>query len=409
MHEVGMGSRGKRVVIVSMDQLPGRSHVGSGAGVRAWGLGQGLIGRGFSVEFLVPEKKDGASPAAEEYRSYSRKNLESELRSLSPDVAVFQNWGNLAHIRKLDIPMVIDFHGPSIIEMEIMKNPLLWLFKRLKLESIAKADYFTCAGEYQKNYFFAWLVLAGVRVERDPIGVVHVGMPPEMPVWTPSEEITLVHGGHFVPWVDTSDALHDAVGFLEQQGKGRLKVFGGVHPLIQFSDARIDGILDRLGNSPAVDFPGLVPADEVNEHYRRCHVAIDLQKKNPERCLAFTTRTVHYLWCGLPVIYSNYAQLTPYIEKYEAGWILDPEDRAGFRRLLKEIYACPEEIHRRSRNAQRLVAEHLTWDRVIGDLASFCDSPVTREKIASPVTSLGAAKYLQETLWKVKSRIPFTG
>ena len=67
---------------------------------------------------------------------------------------------------------------------------------------------------------------------------------------------------------------------------------------------------------------------------RRAHVAMDLMRRNPERELAFASRTVHYLWCGLPVIHSRILEVAALIEEYEAGWMVDPEDAAGIRAMV---------------------------------------------------------------------------
>ncbi len=398
-----------RVVVVSMDHLPGSSYMGSGAGVRAWGLGKGLEARGHSVTFLVPEKPNAPHVDGESVRVYTLRNLDLVLRSCSADVIVFQGWGRLPYVGKLDVPVVIDFHGPSVIEMDIMRNPLLWLFKRVKLESIARADYFICAGEAQKNYFLAWLLLAGVDMRTDPIGVVPLSMPPEMPVWDPYDEITFVQGGHFVPWVDTSKALLACVAFLERRGRGRLKIFGGKNPGIPFPDDSVDRLLERLRASSVVDYSGMIPADEVTEYYRHCHVAIDLQKKNPERRLAFTTRTVHYLWCGLPVIYNNYAELSRYIETYDAGWTLDPDDTERLYSIFDEICSSQELVRTKSRNAQRLVAEKLTWYKAIEDLEVFCREPFIRDKKGRPVTKIGTSRNVQEALWRLRAKARLAG
>jgi len=73
---------------------------------------------------------------------------------------------------------------------------------------------------------------------------------------------------------------------------------------------------------------------------------------------------VEYLWCGLPVIYNNYAEITDYIREYNAGWIVDPQDREAIATVL-EIFEHPEQVAERSQNAQRLVRERLTWDKTI--------------------------------------------
>jgi hypothetical protein len=105
-------------------------------------------------------------------------------------------------------------------------------------------------------------------------------------------------------------------------------------------------------------------------------------QRNAERELAFTTRTVEYLWCGLPVIYNNYAELADYIRSYDAGWALDPQDQNALWHVFEEILSSPELLEERSSNAQRLVRDYLTWDRTIEPLDTFCRNPFKSHKKA---------------------------
>ena len=112
-------------------------------------------------------------------------------------------------------------------------------------------------------------------------------------------------------------------------------------------------------------------------------------KRNAERELAFTTRTVVYLWCGLPVIYNDYSELSDYIREYNAGWTVDPEDRDAIRAVLKDIFEHPEQIRERSRNAQRLVQERLNWDLTIDPLCRFvCCADLRKSARRSPYKGL---------------------
>jgi hypothetical protein len=117
------------------------------------------------------------------------------------------------------------------------------------------------------------------------------------------------------------------------------------------------------------------------EEYRKCSVAFDLMSTNFERELAFSTRTVEYLWAGLPVIHSCHSELGDYIRDYDAGWVLDPEDFDRLREVIDEIYSGQAEVHRKGLNAGKLVRENFTWDKTIKPLAEFCDNPVTRRKV----------------------------
>jgi hypothetical protein len=138
---------------------------------------------------------------------------------------------------------------------------------------------------------------------------------------------------------------------------------------------------------------------------------MDVMQRNPERELAFTTRTVEYMWCGLPVIHHDYDELSDLIREYEAGWTVDPADRAALDRVVAEILAKPAEAARRGRNAQRLVRERLTWDRTAESLDYFVRHPRLRQNAdrqPAPIPagsagtfSLGTLRYLLRAAWGV--------
>jgi glycosyltransferase involved in cell wall biosynthesis len=211
--------------------------------------------------------------------------------------------------------------------------------------------------------------------------VIPVSLSPELPEHRPAGETTFVYGGVFLPWQDPARALTTLVETLEAHGQGRLHLFGGGHPIFhEVGGGEFPRLQARLERSPRVAFQPFIPHDELLRHYARAHVAIDLMARNPERELAFTTRTVEYLWCGLPVIYNNYSELSDYIRDYEAGWTLDPEDTDGLRAVIETILREPRVVEARSRNAQRLVRERLTWDRTIEPLDRFVRRPRLRAK-----------------------------
>jgi hypothetical protein len=132
----------------------------------------------------------------------------------------------------------------------------------------------------------------------------------------------------------------------------------------------------------------MIPRNELIRIYCQSHIAIDLMQRNAERELAFTTRTVEYLWCGLPVIYNDYAELSEYIAQYQAGWCLDPADPNALRAVIEHIFDNPDDVAERGRNAQRLVRECLTWDRSIDPLDQFCRNPRRRVKSQKPFTTV---------------------
>ena len=113
-------------------------------------------------------------------------------------------------------------------------------------------------------------------------------------------------------------------------------------------------------------------------------MALEAMLYNLERELAFTTRTIEYLWCGLPVLYNDYGEVSEHIREYDAGWTVDPESDEQLAAALEEIFCEPEAVRRKSQNAQRLVRERFTWDRTIEPLLDFLRHP-SRAPAVEPV------------------------
>jgi len=374
----------KRILVISGDILPYPGFPTTGAGLRAWGIGKGLESRGHNVILAMPRSSVPNVQNIPKDRLpllYTEENLESFIRDHSPDVVILQHWHLTTHLKTpLEIPLVIDFHGPLLLETQFQENPALEELKWEKILAIHKADFFTCSGERQKYYFQPWLMLAGFDLRQQIIEVIPVSLSPELPRHKSQGEPVFVYGGIFLPWQDPVLGLTTLVECLESKQKGILKFFGGKHPVVGTPIGGFEKLKNQLEQSPRVHIQPMIPRDQLIQEYCHSHVAIDVMQHNAERELAFTTRTVEYLWCGLPVIYNNYSELSEYIQTYNAGWVVDPTDREAIREVIEEILDNPKCLDERSRNAQRLVQEQLTWDKSIEPLDDFCLNPIKRKK-----------------------------
>src|SRR3990172_6428226 len=216
---------------------------------------------------------------------------------------------------------------------------------------------------------------SGFRFDDDRIASVPVSLSPALPTHEFSDETTFVYGGVFLPWQEPRVGLEEVMAQLRQRGQGRLRFYGGKHPVYPVDTGLFETLRSELEAHPHVSVRPMVAHDDLIEAYRHAHAAIDLMARNPERELAFTTRTVEYLWCGLPVIYNDYAELARYIREYDAGWTIDPLDAGALRDVVASIMDNPAGVERKSRNAQALVREQLAWDRTIDPLDAFCRRP----------------------------------
>jgi len=372
-----------RVLLLTTEPLPFPGLIATGAGLRAWGLARGLEAAGLSVEIAMPDDHlAGVEPrrrAELEAHTFSRARVTEFVRARAPDVLVMQHWGMLRELGHVDAPLAVDLAGPHLLERRFWGSRTPEGNRLEKIEALRRADFVTCSGRSQRLYFLPYLDMAGFDVtDPDLCPVIPFSADPTLPEPGERDPATFVYGGMFLPWQDPSRALAALLDTLEAQGRGRLLFIGGPHPTVDVSGGRFDRLVERLGAHRAVEMRGLMAFDRLVVEYTRAGVALDVMERNAERELAFPTRTVIYLWCGLPVIHSDYTDLAPLIESYDAGWTLDPADTDGLRRIVETILREPGVVAEKSARARRLVAERLTWEKTIGPLAAWCRAPKVR-------------------------------
>jgi N-acetylglucosaminyl-diphospho-decaprenol L-rhamnosyltransferase len=378
-----------RVLVFSPDLLPLDGLPAVGSGLRAWGLGQGLRARGHDVVFSIPGfaldvmgARNQIPPEVESlaWRSFAMHEI---VARLEPDLVLVSSWAimdNLSQDPRRAVPVVLDQHGPHMFERHFQRVGNERSNRAQKLQAMAAADYFASAGERQHSYFQDWLREAGWtpqdRAERS--FAIRFSVGPDLPKKTPSDELTFVYGGFWLPWQDPTNGLTALVEQLDRRGHGELHLFGGQHPWVKLRTGVFVQLVKRLERSRHVVHVGQLNHAELIRRYVCAHVAIDLMAHNSERELAFTSRTVEYLWCGLPVIYNHYSELSDLIRDYDAGWVVDPDNLGAIHLVLEEIFDHPDVVLQKGANAQRLVRDLLTWDTTIEPLDHVAESPSPR-------------------------------
>jgi glycosyltransferase involved in cell wall biosynthesis len=372
---------GRKVLMVSGDILPFCDRPVGGAGLRTWGMGEGLRHYGHKVIYALPEKARAMANKCgfSHYIFYDPFNFNACIKATCPEVIVFQNWTQVLLARHFNGPVAVDFHGPTMLEVQYQSGDHS-LRKRIKLDAVRRADFFTCAGEYQRHYFWGWLMMAGIKIDMGSIAVIPVPVSPDLPPAEKGDEVVFVYGGTFLPWQNPETVISVLIKILGDKRKGVFRFYGGDSILGKDSGGKFIPLLKKLKEAPRVDVRGHLSHSRLINEYLKAGVAIDLMERSPERELAFTTRTIEYLWCGLPVIYNDYAELSSYIRDYQAGWVINPEDTAALKNILEKILDNGYDLKRYSLNAQRLVRDRFTWDRAVYPLAKFCSSPARRNR-----------------------------
>lgn len=381
----------RKILLITCEILPLSGYPLSGGGIRVWGLIKGLESRGHEVIYSVSDPAiEGKNDIPDCWRknSHSVRNINEIISRVSPDLVIFEQWGLATYLKEIPIPVVIDLHGSLILENIFRDRSMIATDILTKIRVFQRADLLICAGERQKKYFWSWALMAGMDPLDLPVRVIPLSLPPDPPSHRFPEDLTFVHGGTLWPWIDPFPALDIVSQKLKEWGRGVLELYVGSPPGLDEEITAIDRLRIHLGESDHVKINKPISHDDMIQRYINSSVAVDLYRINPERELAFTTRTVEYLWCGLPVIYGNYGELSQWIEKYQAGWVVSPEDTSQIGKIVEKILNDPKLLEKRGAGAARLVREQFNWEETISPLDEFCRNPTIRRKERSILTNL---------------------
>jgi glycosyltransferase involved in cell wall biosynthesis len=128
------------------------------------------------------------------------------------------------------------------------------------------------------------------------------------------------------------------------------------------------GDLDRVARHPSVKTHGTMSFSEFREFLTGVDVSIDLFQHNLEREYAMVTRSVVSLACGVPVIHPPFTEVSPMIEEYDAGWLVDPDDTAALEGIVRALLEDSGILRRKKKNARALAAEVLEPSVAVGPL-----------------------------------------
>ena len=318
--------------------------------------------------------------------AWTPDSLQSLVDALHPDVVVSCGWPNLTWLSRANLPVALDLAGPHLLERAYQGYRDVAANAEEKLAALRRADFYTCISERQRYYFAGWLAQAGVEVSdlTQALAVIPYSLSPEQPlhIWPENlsgDAMRFVYGGIFLPWQNPAPALLAVANELEAEGRGVLEIIGGRHPFHAVDTGAFGPLMSKLSTMPRVSMSGLLPHDRLVERYTQAHVAVDVMQPNMERELAFPSRTVHYMWCGLPVIHAAFSEVAAYIEQWEAGWVVPHDSEEALKEVVRGILANPQEARRRGENAQRLARELFSWDKTVDALDRFVRRPDIRK------------------------------
>jgi len=372
-----------KALIFATDVLPCPGLPTSGTALRTFGFKSGFESQGCETRVCVPKmafettwSKASAELRLElaQFEPYLFDHLNSDhlVYDYQPDFVYCGHWPAAHFTKRPDCPVVIDLAGPHLLERFYQGSGDYAGGIIAKLNALSSADYFIVSGNRQREYFTSFLIRAGIEELDQRIILAPMALPPICPTRTriSGQEMKFLFAGIFLPWQDPSVGLKAVVSTLTRENKGLLRLIGGTHPTYPVPPGVYESLFESFKSSSRVSRSELLPLEKLNEEMLQSDVAVDLMAWNLERELAVTIRTTTYLASGLPVIYNNFSDLSELIDKYNAGWTVNPTDEVAIGKVVSEILANPDEVVRRSTNARHLAESEFAWDKHAKEIIS---------------------------------------
>ncbi len=388
---------GKRlpVVIVSNDVVPGMGMAVAAPGLRSHGLAEGLTAAGFTVTQTVAEgptraKWHGSVPPPQlpDVEIIRTGDLADYLRTRAPLIVVAINSNQIDKIPDdPNIHLIVDLFAPRMLEVACQSDhyPIEQLrdIRARNLEAFARADGFIVNGAKKVPFYLGWLM----QVDRDPRTVPLDVVPMTM---------TKGFDGHASErsTVDVTNRNIQAVtaGYLQGWSKPG-QWFSTVADLVGASDGSFNvllvprrgtddggGQIDEVFNHSAVQPHKEMLFPDFQRFMSGMDLAIDLFSNSIERQYAMITRTVGAIACGLPVVHPPWSETSSYIERYDAGWLVDPDDQFALTTTLAEALNDRDALAQKAANARRLWTEVFNPEAAVGPLVQQINTIASQRK-----------------------------
>jgi glycosyltransferase involved in cell wall biosynthesis len=366
-----------RVFIISNDIVPSLGMPVAAPGLRAFGLAEGLRANGADVKTLVVKGfvdrqwmrfgKSVPHPMGRDTEVIGGFRLSRYLKTHAPATVILINSNQVDNLGPIPgIKYVLDFFAPKMLEMlyhhsgEYPEEEISELRQR-KVRAIKLADGFIVNGAKKVPYFLGWLLQADRDIRGLPFEVVNMCAPlawsgPPRTGPDSGGPVRFAVAGYLHSWSTLGAWVRVMERHLDRSNAGLDLMVPWHWSVSQHYEHTSRGDLDRLAGYGSVTTHGPMTFSNFQRFLSGIDVTIDLFQHNLEREYAMVTRSIIALACGVPVLHPPFTEVSPMIEEYDAGWLVDPEDTAALEVVISGILDDPEELRRKKENARRLAS-----------------------------------------------------
>jgi GT2 family glycosyltransferase len=342
-------------------------------------------------------------------------NLTEEART--SDIIIFQGFvsefcSEFYEIAKTRY-LVIDLYDPYVIEnVEIFKDHEMsrrkedyeFSFNTL-VNQLNTGDFFICANEKQKDYWFGMLSALG-RLTPEAhdysnngnkiVSIVPFGLSDEKPQHNRSalkgvlpginaDDKVIIWGGGVWNWFDPL-TLIKAMNIISQKRSDVKLFFMGVkHPnpsvpkMKMLNDAvELAKELNIYDKNVFFNF-GWVDYDDRQNYLLEADIGVSCHFETLETRFSFRTRILDYLWASLPIICTKGDHFANLVEKQVLGISVDYEDENELTDAILKLLD-DNDFYKKCKENMSKVSENFKWSNVTQPLVEFCDAPLHLNK-----------------------------
>ena len=388
-----------RTLVISNDVTVGFGVPVAAPGLRAAGLAEGLTAHGHDVSIAVPYDllstlfADNIPAAPPGVDIVSPPQLMAHIEQIGAEAVVFINSNLSPHLHPAPgVRFVYDLFAPKALEGLASKGggrPFTEL-AREKERALALADAVWVNGQRKMGYALGWLL----RSEVDRLRTVDFAKPSvmandiadmvslvEMPV--PLPESISVDDPNRSPSTDQTTrgaarrlgvaGYAQAWSSLSSVSTGHQTLVDSGHELHCLTPQHWAG---DPANAPVTALPtetvlhdGPLLFEDFARWVQSMDAMVDVFEPSSERFFAMITRSAVALRLGVPLIHAIDSEIADLVTFYDAGWVLDPEDEQGWKRIAEEV-GTESILSRKRQGARRVSAERFAPSAALANVAN---------------------------------------
>lgn len=410
-----MHRNSRKVLFISHDTVGDRM---AGPGIRYSNMAR-VLRRHLDIIFAIPvespewqlefNQKPGIAEQDLTVIRYEQRNwqsIEAQVEQAETVICSPDTLTNFPQLATADTCLIFDDYDPLLSEWLAAASlsdpdwqPIGWRHRMNTLTPhLLCGDFFICASERQRDWLLGILEAMGrlnpITYAQDPsfrrlVDVAPTGIPDQGPVHTRQvikgvwpgigiQDRVVLWGGGLWPWLDPLTAIR-AIGEVAQCRKDVKLLFPGT----RLPNPNMTGTLTLIDSARAlaselqlldtqVFFGDWVPYADWQNVLIESDVALTLHLEVLETRLAFRSRTLDYIWAGLPTIATRGDATSELIERYGMGVLVEGQDVRGVSQALLQLLNAPRPLPTaRIEEARR----SLNWETAMRPLVEFCMQP----------------------------------